>query len=152
MLSILVSISYLVHLMYSIIFFFSWMVLNSSVQFQVLLIWGIWHFKGNPLWSVGLTASVFPEPVWAIPTMSWPLRATGKPWAWIAVGSLKFCCIRTSITYSVTIKSGVLTHFSSQLILIFIYLIIATQSRCVPTHGETVHGERRWQALNSHCL
>lgn len=47
-----------------------------------------------------LTANVFPDPVWAIPTMSLPLRATGKPWAWIAVGSLKFCCTNTSITYS----------------------------------------------------
>lgn len=28
---------------------------------------------------VPLTARVFPEPVWAMPTMSWPLRATGKP-------------------------------------------------------------------------
>lgn len=93
------------------------MVLISSVQFLVLLIWGIWHFEGNPLWSVGLTASVFPEPVWAIPTMSWPLRATGKPWAWIAVGSLKFCCIRTSITYSVTIKRGVFSAHNLHLII-----------------------------------
>lgn len=47
-----------------------------------------------------LTARVFPDPVWAMPTMSLPLRASGKPWAWMGVGSLKLCCIRTSITYS----------------------------------------------------
>lgn len=47
-----------------------------------------------------LTDKVFPEPVWAMPTMSLPLRARGKPCAWMAVGSLKFCCISTSITYS----------------------------------------------------
>lgn len=33
-----------------------------------------------------LTANVFPEPVWAIPTMSRPLMAIGQPWHWIAVG------------------------------------------------------------------
>jgi len=36
---------------------------------------------------VTLTESVFPEPVWAIPTMSWPLMAIGQPWHWIAVGA-----------------------------------------------------------------
>lgn len=58
-----------------------------------------WHHRG--WWLPGsLTASVFPEPVCAIPTMSLPLRATGKPWDWIAVGSLKFCCLSTSVTCS----------------------------------------------------
>ena len=37
--------------------------------------------------TVTLTESVFPEPVWAIPTMSWPLMAIGQPWHWIAVGA-----------------------------------------------------------------
>jgi hypothetical protein len=37
--------------------------------------------------TVTLTDSVFPEPVWAIPTMSRPLMATGQPWHWIAVGA-----------------------------------------------------------------
>lgn len=35
-----------------------------------------------------LTASVFPEPVCAIPTMSRPLIAMGQPCAWIEVGLL----------------------------------------------------------------
>lgn len=60
-------------------------------------------------WPGSLTASVFPEPVCAIPTMSLPLRATGKPWAWIAVGSLKFCCISTSIAYSARRRMQIVT-------------------------------------------
>lgn len=59
--------------------------------------------------NVWLTDKVFPEPVWAMPTMSLPLRARGNPCAWMAVGSLKFCCIRTSMTYSVTKHRG---HFN----------------------------------------
>ncbi len=58
------------------------------------------HHDYAAWWTGSLTASVFPKPVCAIPTMSLPVRATGKPWDWIAVGSLKFCCISTSITYS----------------------------------------------------
>ena len=37
--------------------------------------------------TVTLTDSVFPEPVWATPTMSRPLMAIGQPWHWIAVGA-----------------------------------------------------------------
>jgi hypothetical protein len=45
--------------------------------------------SGKPSPGAGaiiLTANVFPEPVWAIPTMSRPLMAIGQPWHWIAVG------------------------------------------------------------------
>lgn len=56
------------------------------------------------------TDKVFPEPVWAMPTMSLPLRARGNPCAWMAVGSLKFCCISTSMTYSAIKHRG---YFSS---------------------------------------
>jgi len=54
-----------------------------------------WRWKGRIH-----TASVFPEPVCAMPTISRPLRASGKPWHWIGVGSVKFWSIRASITYS----------------------------------------------------
>lgn len=104
------------------------------------------------LWSVRLTASVFPEPVCAIPTMSWPLRATGKPWAWMAVGSLKFWCIRTSITYSDNREVVFHWYWCSLFYYAFHLLITSRQSRFVHTHEETAPGERRWRALNSHCL
>lgn len=76
-----------------------WLLLLAflSCHIQLLLKCRNKHEKWRPC---TLTANVFPDPVWAIPTMSLPLRATGKPWDWIAVGSLKFCCINTSITYS----------------------------------------------------
>lgn len=35
-----------------------------------------------------------------MPTISRPLRASGKPWHWIGVGSVKFWSIKASITYS----------------------------------------------------
>ena len=41
-----------------------------------------------------LTASVFPEPVCAIPTISLPLMAIGQPWAWMAVGSSNACLLK----------------------------------------------------------
>jgi len=37
------------------------------------------------------TANVFPEPVWAMPTMSRPDNAIGQPCACIAVGVDQFC-------------------------------------------------------------
>jgi len=37
--------------------------------------------------------SVFPEPVKAMPTMSRPLRRTGRPWTWMGVGrAMPFFC------------------------------------------------------------
>lgn len=47
-----------------------------------------------------LTDNVFPDPVCATPTISNPLRATGHPWAWIAVGSVKFCLAITSMMFA----------------------------------------------------
>lgn len=38
-----------------------------------------------------LTARVFPDPVWAIPTMFLPLNAIGQLTAWIGVGLLNPC-------------------------------------------------------------
>ena len=34
---------------------------------------------------------VLPEPVMAMPTMFWPERAMGQPWAWMGVGAEKPC-------------------------------------------------------------
>ena len=48
----------------------------------------------NPNWSylssIGITkAAVFPDPVLAMPTTSWPVRAKGKVRLWMGVGSWK---------------------------------------------------------------
>ena len=34
-------------------------------------------------------AAVLPEPVWAVPKISFPSSAIGMAWAWIGVGVLK---------------------------------------------------------------
>lgn len=47
-----------------------------------------------------LTASVFPEPVCAIPTISLPLMAIGQPWAWMAVGSSNPCLLQRKLMIS----------------------------------------------------
>lgn len=67
------------------------LIYNSKISYH--------NMKSLPLWVH--TANVFPEPVWAMPTISRPLRAKGNPWHWIGVGSVKCWSINTSITYSV---------------------------------------------------
>lgn len=95
---------------------------------------------------VCLTDKVFPEPVWAMPTMSLPLRARGKPWAWMAVGSLKFCCIRTSITYSRrTGRTNILVYSVTTDLVYLSYLQRFT-------YGDTVPDENWWWALGSQSL
>jgi len=44
-----------------------------------------------------LTARVFPDPVCAIPVISLPLRATGQPWAWMAVGAEEPCFLKLQL-------------------------------------------------------
>jgi hypothetical protein len=73
-----------------------------------------------------LTANVFPEPVWAIPTMSRPLMAIGQPWHWIAVGvsnpdflqKCKHILIRmriiTGLTFFTYTKFGVSLQYDTQ--------------------------------------
>ena len=41
-----------------------------------------------------LTTRVFPDPVCAIPIISFPLRAIGQPWTWMAVGDEKPCFLK----------------------------------------------------------
>lgn len=41
-----------------------------------------------------LTARVLPDPVCAIPTTSFPIRATGQSWAWMALGAEKPCFLK----------------------------------------------------------
>ena len=47
-----------------------------------------------------LTESVFPDPVWAIPTRSLPLSAMGHAWAWIAVGEVHAWLRKSCMTIS----------------------------------------------------
>lgn len=81
-----------------------------------------------------------------MPTMSLPLRARGKPCAWMAVGSLKFCCISTSRTYSTTKKDPTLLvrnlHFVKLPCCVFIIF----------AYGETEPGGSLWWVLGSLCL
>ena len=44
-----------------------------------------------------LTARVLPEPVWAIPTTSLPLKARHQPVDWMVVGAVHFCSLSMCI-------------------------------------------------------
>lgn len=95
-----------------------------------------------------LTDKVFPEPVWAMPTMSLPLRARGKPCAWMAVGSLKFCCISTSRTYSTTKKDPNLNASFTKLNFVKLACCVFISF----AYGETEPGGSWWWVLGSLCL
>jgi len=45
-------------------------------------------------------ASVFPDPVAEMPTISRPINAIGHPGAWIGVGWLNFCFMTSVKRYS----------------------------------------------------
>lgn len=157
MLSILMSISYLVHLMYSIIFFFMngfkfFSSVSCASNLGNMALWRKAIMVCGP-YSQCLSGASLGNPNHVMATKghreALSLDRCGLLEVLLHQDIHHILCDNQEwgfYTFQLTIDTDIYFH------LIVYLFIITTQSRCVPTHGETVRGERRWQALNSHCL